>query len=216
MTGFFGILMLGLIGPGTGPAERPQEHTISQDTTFTMTKTVETATFGAGCFWCVEAVFESVEGVDSVVSGYSGGQRPNPTYEQVTTGVSGHAEACQVQFDPAKVTYAEILEIFWRTHDPTTKDRQGNDVGPQYRSVIFYHDEEQRRTAEHYKKKLAEARVYEDPIVTEIVKFEAFYKAEKYHQNYYAANPDQPYCRFVIQPKLEKFRKVFGDKLKKQ
>lgn len=216
MTPILCILVFGLTNPGSGPAEPPQEHTNPGDTAFTMAKTVETATFGAGCFWCVEAVFENVEGVDSVVSGYSGGRRPNPTYEQVTTGVSGHAEACQVRFDPAKVTYAEILEIFWRTHDPTTKDRQGNDVGTQYRSVIFYHDEEQRRIAEHYKKKLAEARVYEDPIVTEIVKFDAFYEAERYHQNYYAANPDQPYCRFVIQPKLEKFKKVFGDKLKKR
>ncbi len=178
--------------------------------------TMELATFGAGCFWCVEAVFENVDGVSSVVSGYSGGKRANPTYEQVTTGATGHAEACQVTFDPDKVTYAELLEIFWKTHDPTTKDRQGNDVGTQYRSVVFYHTEEQRRTAELYRSKLVEARVYDDPVVTEIVKFEAFYPAEKYHQNYYDANPDQPYCRFVIQPKVEKFKKVFADKLKKQ
>ncbi len=216
MTGFLSILFFALAATGADPAEPSQPDNIHTDTTSIMSKTVETASFGAGCFWCVEAVFENVDGVESVVSGYSGGQRPNPTYEQVTTGVSGHAEACQVHFDPAKVTYAEILEIFWKTHDPTTKDRQGNDVGTQYRSVIFYHDEEQRRIAEHYKKKLAEARVYDDPIVTEIVKFEAFYKAEKYHQDYYSTNPDQPYCRFVIQPKLEKFRKVFGHKLKKQ
>lgn len=175
---------------------------------------MELATFGAGCFWCVEAVFENVEGVGSVVSGYSGGKRPNPTYEQVSTGASGHAEACQVTFDPSKVTYAELLEIFWKTHDPTTRDRQGNDVGPQYRSVIFYHSDEQRRIAEHYKKKLEEARVYDAPIVTEIVKYESFYPAENYHQNYYENNPDQPYCRFVIQPKVEKFKKVFSDRLK--
>src|SRR6185436_3842685 len=173
---------------------------------------MELATFGAGCFWCVEAVFENVDGVESVVSGYSGGKRPNPTYEQVSAGVSGHAEACQVTYDPAKVTYAQLLEIFWKTHDPTTEDRQGNDVGSQYRSVIFFHNEEQRRTAEHYRKKLEEARVYDAPIVTELVKYEAFYPAEKYHQNYFSTNPDQPYCRFVIQPKVEKFKKVFGDK----
>lgn len=177
---------------------------------------MELATFGAGCFWCVEAVFENVNGVESVVSGYSGGKRPNPTYEQVSTGASGHAEACQVTFDPSKVAYAGLLEIFWKTHDPTTPGRQGNDVGPQYRSVIFWHNEEQRRTAEHYRKKLEEARVYDSPIVTEIVKYESFYPAEKYHQNYYSSNPDQPYCRFVIQPKLEKFRKVFSDRLKQK
>jgi peptide-methionine (S)-S-oxide reductase len=177
---------------------------------------MELATFGAGCFWCVEAVFETVDGVESVVSGYSGGKRPDPTYEQVSTGASGHAEACQLTFDPSKVTYAELLEIFWKTHDPTTADRQGNDVGPQYRSVIFHHNEEQRRTALHYKKKLEEARVYDAPVVTEIVKFEAFYPAEKYHQDYYANNPEQPYCRFVIQPKIEKFRKVFSEKLKRK
>ncbi|HLF13863.1 MAG TPA: peptide-methionine (S)-S-oxide reductase MsrA [Bacteroidota bacterium] len=175
---------------------------------------MELATFGAGCFWCVEAVYENINGVESVVSGYSGGKRPNPTYEQVTSGATGHAEACQVAFDPSKVTYTELLEIFWKTHDPTTKDRQGNDVGTQYRSVVFFHTEEQRRLAEHYKKKLEEARVYEEPIVTEIVKCDAFYPAEKHHQNYYATNPEQPYCRFVIQPKLEKFNKVFGGKLK--
>jgi peptide-methionine (S)-S-oxide reductase len=177
---------------------------------------MEVATFGAGCFWCVEAVFENVKGVEAVVSGYSGGARPNPTYEQVSTGATGHAEACQITYDPKVVTYAELLEIFWKTHDPTTKDRQGNDAGPQYRSVIFYHNEEQRQLAEHYKQKLADAHVYDAPIVTEIVKFQAFYPAEKYHQNYYDSNPDQPYCRFVIQPKVEKFKKVFGDRLKQK
>ncbi len=192
------------------------ERTKGAGDTLHLREGMELATFGAGCFWCVEAVFENVNGVESVVSGYSGGKRPNPTYEQVSTPASGHAEACQVTFDPEKVTYAELLEIFWKTHDPTTKDRQGNDVGTQYRSVIFYHEEEQRRLAEHYKKKLGEARVYDDPIVTEIVKFEAFYPAEKYHQNYYATNPDQPYCRFVIQPKVEKFKKVFGGKLRQK
>ncbi len=195
--------------------EAGEDKRVGIDDTPQLSDSMELATFGAGCFWCVEAVFENVDGVGSVVSGYSGGKRPNPTYEQVTTGVTGHAEVCQISFDPAKVEYAVLLEIFWKTHDPTTRDQQGNDVGAQYRSVIFYHSEEQRRIAEHYKTKLAEARVYEDPIVTEIVKYETFYTAEKYHQNYYDTNPDQPYCRFVIQPKVEKFRNVFGDKLKK-
>jgi peptide-methionine (S)-S-oxide reductase len=175
---------------------------------------MELATFGAGCFWCVEAVFENVRGVESVVSGYSGGKRPNPTYEQVSTGASGHAEACQITFNPEVVSYADLLEIFWKTHDPTTEDRQGNDVGPQYRSVIFYHSEEQRKAAEFYRKKLEEEKVYDEPIVTEIVPFEAFWQGEKYHQNYYAANPEQPYCRFVIQPKVEKFKKAFSHKIK--
>jgi peptide-methionine (S)-S-oxide reductase len=175
---------------------------------------MELATFGAGCFWCVEAVFENVKGVESVVSGYAGGKRPNPTYEQVSTGVSGHAEACQITFNPAVVSYAELLEIFWKTHDPTTADRQGADVGPQYRSVIFYHSEEQRKAAEFYRKKLEEEKVYDAPIVTEIVPYESFWKGETYHQNYFTNNPDQPYCRFVIQPKVEKFKKAFSQKLK--
>ncbi len=177
---------------------------------------METATFGAGCFWCVEAVFQEVDGVESVVSGYSGGARPDPTYGSVSTGVTGHAEACQITYDPKKVTYAELLEIFWKTHDPTTKDRQGADVGTQYRSVIFTHNEEQKKLAEHYRGELEKAKIYDDPIVTEIVPFRAFYEAEAYHQDYYSSNPDQGYCRIVIQPKLEKFRKVFHDKLKKK
>lgn len=178
--------------------------------------TMETATFGAGCFWCVEAVFQEVDGVESVVSGYSGGARPDPTYGSVSTGATGHAEACQITYDPKKVTYAELLEIFWKTHDPTTKDRQGADVGTQYRSVIFTHNEEQKKLAEHYRAELEKAKIYDDPIVTEIVPFKAFYKAEAYHQDYYSSNPDQGYCRLVIQPKIEKFRKVFRDKLKKK
>jgi len=190
-------------GPAAGGAEIPK-----------IPDGMEQATFGAGCFWCVEAVFENVKGVESVVSGYSGGKRPNPTYEQVSTGATGHAEACQITFDPAVVTYAELLEIFWKTHDPTTADRQGADVGTQYRSVIFYHSDEQRKTAEFYKKKLEEEKVYDDPIVTEIVPFESFWSGEKYHQDYFTNNPDQPYCRYVIQPKVDKFKKAFSHKLK--
>jgi peptide-methionine (S)-S-oxide reductase len=147
-----------------------------------------------------------VKGVETVVSGYAGGGKPNPSYEEVCGGRTGHAEACQIVFDPSVVSYGELLEIFWKTHDPTTKDRQGNDVGPQYRSVIFYHDEEQERVATEYRSQLDSSGVFRAPIVTEIVPFSGFYPAEAYHQNYYRANPNQPYCAFVIAPKLEKFR----------
>lgn len=175
---------------------------------------IEKATFGSGCFWCTEAVFERVNGVMSVVSGYSGGSVENPTYEQVCTGKTGHAEVIQITYDPKIINYPELLEILWRTHDPTTLNRQGNDVGTQYRSVIFYHSEEQKKLAEEYRKKLDESGAWDKPIVTEIVQFKNFYKAEDYHQNYYENNPNQGYCAFVIAPKLEKFEKVFKDKLR--
>jgi peptide-methionine (S)-S-oxide reductase len=174
------------------------------------------ATFGAGCFWCVEAIFLRLEGVTSVVSGYSGGHVENPTYRQVCTGTTGHAEAVQVTYDPSKVSYEEILEVFFKTHDPTTKDRQGPDSGPQYRSVIFFHDEAQRASAERVKKELDEAKIWDDPIVTEIAPFTKFYPAEAYHQNYFAENPNQGYCRAIIVPKVEKFEKLFKEKLKKR
>jgi peptide-methionine (S)-S-oxide reductase len=174
---------------------------------------LETATFGAGCFWCVEAVFQNLQGVASVVSGYAGGTVENPTYEQVCSGATGHAEACQIHFDPARISYKELLEVFWQTHDPTTLNRQGSDEGTQYRSAIFYHSDQQRQTAELYKKELAAAKIWDRPIVTEIVPFKKFYKAEDYHQNYYRQNAGQPYCRFVITPKVDKFRKVFEKKL---
>jgi peptide-methionine (S)-S-oxide reductase len=175
---------------------------------------METATFGAGCFWCVEAVFQDLKGVQSVVSGYSGGTTKNPTYKQVCTGTTGHAEVCQITYDPAVVSFPELLEIFWKTHDPTTLNRQGNDVGTQYRSAIFYHNDDQKRLAEHYKKELDASGAFGSRIVTEIVPFTNFYKAEDYHQNYFNQNPNQAYCQFVIQPKIEKLRKVFRDKLK--
>lgn len=175
---------------------------------------METATLGAGCFWCVEAVFLNLKGVKSVVSGYTGGSVQNPTYEQVCTGLTGHAEAAQVTFDPAQVSFAEVLEVFWKTHDPTTLNRQGNDVGPQYRSAVFYHDAEQKKIAEQYKGQLEASGVFDAPIVTEIAPLSIFYRAENYHQNYYNQNGNQPYCRFIIAPKLEKFRKEFKDKLK--
>ncbi len=173
------------------------------------------ATFGAGCFWCVEAVFQRLEGVEKVVSGYSGGHLPNPTYDQVCGGNTGHAEACQITYNPDKVSYEQLLGVFWKTHDPTTRNRQGNDIGPQYRSVVFYHDDRQRQLAEACKARLEEARIWEHPIVTEIVPFTEFWPAEQYHDNYYERNPNQGYCRLVITPKVEKFAKIFKDRLKK-
>lgn len=174
----------------------------------------EKATFGSGCFWCTEAIFERVKGVKAVVSGYSGGHVENPSYEEVCTGNTGHAEAVQLAFDPEEVSYDELLEIFWKTHDPTTLNRQGNDVGTQYRSVIFYHNEEQKKKAEGYKEELEKAKIWKDPIVTRIEPLKKFYSAEGYHQDYYALNPEKGYCSFVITPKIEKFEKVFKDKLK--
>jgi len=172
------------------------------------------ATFGSGCFWCTEAVFLKLKGVSAVASGYSGGSVKDPTYEQICGGRTGHAEVVQITFDPKTITYAQLLEVFWRTHDPTTEDRQGNDRGSQYRSAIFYHSERQRQLAERYKKKIDEAQVFKSPLVTEITPFTEFYKAEEEHQNFYGQNPRQPYCRAIIRPKLDKLQKVFGDKLK--
>lgn len=172
------------------------------------------ATFGNGCFWCTEAIFLELEGVKSVKSGYSGGHVKNPGYREVTQGKTGHAEAIQLTYDPSLITFAEILEVFWSTHDPTTLNRQGNDVGPQYRSVIFYHNESQKKQAIHFKNKLNEENAFGKPVVTEITAFSEFYIAEDYHQNYYALNGNQPYCTYVVKPKLEKFRKAFAEKLK--
>lgn len=175
---------------------------------------LELATFGSGCFWCTEAVFQQLKGVRSVASGYSGGKVKNPTYHQVCSGTTGHAEVIQVTYDPAVVKYAELLEIFWKTHDPTTLNRQGYDTGTQYRSVIFFHNSEQKKEAERYKAKLDAAGIFSDPIVTEISPMSTFYPAEDYHQNYYNDNPNAGYCRRMIGPKLEKLREVFRDKLK--
>lgn len=177
---------------------------------------MERATFAAGCFWCTEAVFQQMKGVQSVLSGYSGGSAINPTYRQVCTGRTGHAEAVQVTFDPTVISYAELLEVFWQAHDPTTRDRQGNDVGPQYRSVVFYHNERQKELAEHYKHKLDASGAFGQPVVTEIVPFTAFYRAEAFHQDYYANNSGQGYCRGVIKPKVDKVRKVFREKVKER
>jgi peptide-methionine (S)-S-oxide reductase len=176
----------------------------------------EVATFGAGCFWCVEAVFQELEGVIKVVSGYEGGKVSHPTYKQVCTGTTGHAEVIQVSYDPAKISYDELLAAFWSSHDPTTLNRQGNDEGTQYRSVVFYHTPQQKELAEKYKGELNASGAWPRPVVTEISPASTFYPAEDYHQDYYNLNGDQPYCSYVIKPKLEKFRKVFKDKLKTQ
>lgn len=175
----------------------------------------DTATFGQGCFWCAEAIFERVKGVQSVVSGYAGGSVPNPTYEEVCTGKTGHAEVVQIVYNPDIVSYDDLLKIFWKTHDPTTLNRQGADVGEQYRSIILYHNEKQKEKAEYYKNELEKSGAWDNPIVTQIVPFTKFYRAEDYHQNYFENNPNQGYCSFVIAPKVEKFEKVFKDKLKK-
>jgi peptide-methionine (S)-S-oxide reductase len=175
---------------------------------------IETATFGTGCFWCTEAVFQQLNGVSSVKSGYSGGHVDNPTYKQVCDGTTGHAEVIQVEYDPSVISYDALLEAFWQSHDPTTLNRQGNDVGPQYRSVVFYHNAEQKEKAEAYKSELDKNKVFDKPIVTEIIPYTKLYVAENYHQDYYNQNGAQPYCYYVIRPKLEKFRKVFKDRLK--
>lgn len=175
----------------------------------------DTITLGAGCFWCVEAVFQELEGVISVTSGYMGGHVKDPSYKEVCTGTTGHAEVARIVYDPGRITVDELLEVFWQTHDPTTLDRQGADVGTQYRSAIFCHTDEQLRIATEYKKKLDASGAFRAPIVTEIVRADVFYPAEDYHQNYYALNGEQGYCRMVIRPKLDKFRKVFAGKLKR-
>lgn len=185
-------------------------------TTMTNPAHMDTITLGAGCFWCVEAVFQELNGVVSVTSGYMGGHVKNPSYKEVCAGTTGHAEVAQIAFDPAVVSVDEILEVFWQTHDPTTLNRQGADVGTQYRSAVFYHNDLQRQRAEHYKAELDRSGAFRGPIVTEIAPATTFYAAEDYHQNYYAENGEQGYCQMVIRPKLEKFRKVFAEKLKPQ
>lgn len=186
----------------------------SKQTEFKHTGKMDTATFGAGCFWCVEAQFQLLDGVISVTSGYMGGEVKNPTYKQVCTGTTGHAEIVQVVYDPSKLSFDELLAAFWQTHDPTQLNRQGNDIGTQYRSVIFYHDTHQQELAEKYKKELNASGAWDKPIVTEISPATTFYKAEGYHQNYFNQNGSESYCQYVIQPKVEKFRKVFKAKLK--
>lgn len=175
---------------------------------------LDTATFAAGCFWCVEAQFSQLRGVQHVTSGFTGGTVKNPSYEEVCTGTTGHAEACNIVYDPSVISYAELLAAFFTAHDPTQLNRQGNDVGTQYRSAIFYHNASQEKEAEYYIKKLNDAKAYKNNIVTVVQPYTVFYKAENYHQDFYNKNPEQSYCKYVIQPELEKFRKVFKDKLK--
>ncbi len=175
----------------------------------------DTATFGTGCFWCTEAVFQELEGVEKVTSGYSGGHVDNPTYEQVCDKKTGHAEVVQIEFDPSKISFEELLEVFWKVHDPTTLNQQGADIGPQYRSAVFYKNEEQKQLAEKYKAELDKSGAFRNPIVTEISPLINFFPAEGYHQNFYNDNPTNRYCAFVVRPKLDKFEKVFKDKLKK-
>ncbi|RYD50701.1 MAG: peptide-methionine (S)-S-oxide reductase [Sphingobacteriales bacterium] len=214
--------MLLLSGTLFGCAQTSENYSHSQTfqnmnqtaVTAPQTKTMDTATFGAGCFWCTEAQFQQLKGVEKVESGYSGGTVANPTYKQVCTGTTGHAEVTRIVYDPTVISYDELLAAFWQTHDPTQLNRQGADVGTQYRSVIFYHNADQKQKAEAYKQSLTTEKAFSGPVVTEISPENAFYKAEDYHQNYYNENGSQPYCQMVVRPKLDKFKKVFADKLK--
>lgn len=177
-------------------------------------KGLDTATFATGCFWCTESKFQQLKGVIKVVSGFSGGHVANPSYEEVCTGTTGHAEACNIIYDPSKISFDELLQAFFVAHDPTQLNRQGNDVGTQYRSAIFYHNAAQKEKSNYYITKLNAEKAYKSNIVTQVVPYKVFYKAEDYHQNYFSRNGDQPYCKYVIQPELEKFKKVFKNKLK--
>lgn len=197
-----------------GPPPAAAVSQVPDDTLILPMDSFEVTTLGAGCFWCVEAVFQDLKGVKKVESGYSGGSVKNPSYKEVCAGTTGHAEVVQVTFDPKEISFASILEIFFATHDPTTLNRQGADVGTQYRSAVFYHNDEQKRVAELAKKAAAESGEWPNPIVTEIVSFSNFYKAEDYHQDYFSQNESQPYCQIVIAPKMDKFRKRFAELLK--
>jgi len=208
------LWLLMALGCETGAQTQSTKSADMSDKEINQT-TSETATFGAGCFWCVEAVFQELEGVKSVTSGYMGGQVKNPSYKEVCMGTTGHAEVAQIVYDPSKISFKDLLEVFWQTHDPTTLNRQGADAGTQYRSAVFYNSEEQRAEAEKYKKELDESGAFDRPIITEISAAQTFYPAEDYHQNYYNQNGEAAYCQFVIRPKVDKFRKVFGEKLKK-
>jgi peptide-methionine (S)-S-oxide reductase len=223
------ILLLALTG-GCGGADASPQRSAStnassgssfgptserNDMNTSLPSSTDTATFGAGCFWCVEAVFQQLDGVVSVDPGYAGGEIEKPTYEQVCTGMTGHAEVCTIVYDPEKLSYADLLEAFFSSHDPTTLNRQGADVGTQYRSVIFYHNDAQRETAAQYRADLDRSGTFKDPIVTEIAAHTITWPAENYHQDYYDRNPRQAYCQYVIKPKLDKFTKQFKDKLKK-
>jgi peptide-methionine (S)-S-oxide reductase len=208
------LLSAGLISFLFVTCAQKKSNEATMNVTTNTEENTQLATFGAGCFWCVEAIFEQLNGVNKVVSGYSGGHVKNPAYKEVCNGTTGHAEVCQISYDPSVISFDELLEVFWQVHDPTTLNRQGNDVGTQYRSVVFYHNNEQRQKAELYKQKLDQSGAFENPIVTEISAYSTFFAAENYHQNYFNENGEQPYCQFVVRPKVEKFQKVFKDKLK--
>lgn len=213
------LILGGLYGiVGCGPAKVHSHSATKQQAnnkTINMNTNEAIATLGGGCYWCMEAYFQRLDGVVKVESGFSGGNTSNPSYREVCSGMTGHAEVIQITYDTSKISFAELLKVFFTMHDPTTLNRQGNDIGTQYRSVIFYHDDVQKTQANEIIAELNKAAVYDQPIVTEVSKWEAFYKADDYHQNYYNDNPNEGYCRFVIQPKLEKFEKVFKEKLKK-
>lgn len=213
-TGIFLSALMLLAGVSCG--QRPAEAKKTMTTENKEQSGVQVATFGNGCFWCTEAIFQRLNGVEKVVSGYSGGRVKNPTYKEVCSGLTGHAEVIQITYDPKKISFDELLEVFWKTHDPTTLNRQGADEGTQYRSAVFYHTEEQKQLATEYRKKLDASGAFDNPIVTEITAFTEFYPAEDYHQNYFNLNGTAPYCSYVIQPKIEKFQKVFKSKLKVQ
>lgn len=214
LAGFMGMAIVSMGMGQKTMAEETDSGKSKPAETKTDDANLEKATFGGGCFWCTEAVFQRLKGVKSVVSGYSGGKNKNPTYEQVCSGRTGHAEVIQITYDPKLVTYPELLEVFWKTHDPTTLNRQGADRGTQYRSVVFYHNEKQKKLATEYKEKLDESGAFKSAIVTEISPLTEFYRGEDYHQNYYNDNPANPYCSTVIKYKVDKFREVFKDKLK--
>ena len=209
----FILLIVPLLVAGFLSLQPGQKGTVESSVTAAPGK--EVATLAGGCFWCTEAIFKELRGVEKVESGYTGGKVANPTYKQVTTGSTGHAEAIQITFDPKQISYKELLEVFFVTHDPTTLNQQGADIGTQYRSAIFYHTPEQKKTAEEVIKQFTTDQVYQSPLVTQLEAFKKFYVAEEYHQNYYARNPEQGYCRIVIEPKVLKFRKQFFNKLKK-
>ena len=201
------ILLASCCDSATSQTEKEPEKKMSQTE-------LAVATFGSGCFWCTEAVYQQIRGVEGVVSGYAGGHVDNPTYKEVCAGTTGHAECTQITYDPTKVSYEKLLEVFWKSHDPTTLNRQGNDVGTQYRSVVFYHDEQQKELAEKYKALLDKSGAFRDPIVTEISPLPTFYAAEDYHQNYFNLNGSQGYCRAIIAPKVAKIRQVFAEEVK--
>ena len=209
-------MILLLISLASCKAETSQTHILTEDMSIKpeFTDTTAVATFGAGCFWCVEAIFQDLNGVYSVESGYMGGEKKDPTYKEVCTGTTGHAEVCRIIYDPRLLTFKDLLEVFWQTHDPTTLNRQGNDAGTQYRSAIFYYSEDQKKESEFYKSELDKSGAFSDPIVTTLESVDTFYPAEDYHQNYFNQNGDQPYCSFVIKPKVEKFKKAFSSRLK--